>query len=124
MAMVVIKGVNLSARWQFGSGLPFNESLGFDRFVLLDTLVNVLETPGDERVLYGRPYTGRLPTYHRVDLSADREFRIGPTTFLTVQAGLINAYDRRNLFFLDLFTLRRVDQLPTIPTLGIKLEMK
>lgn len=124
MAMVVLKGVNLSARWQFGSGLPFNESLGFDRFVMLDTLVNVLETPGDERVLYGRPYTGRLPTYHRVDVSADREFRIGPTTFLTVQAGLINAYDRRNLFFLDLFTLRRVDQLPMIPTLGIKLEMK
>lgn len=124
MVNVILKGVNLSARWQFGSGLPFNESLGFDRFILLDTLVNVQETPGDERVLYGRPYTGRLPTYHRIDVSADREFRIGPTTFLTVQAGVINAYDRKNLFFLDLFTLRRVDQLPLIPTLGLKLEMK
>lgn len=119
-----VKGFNLSARWQFGSGLPFNESLGFDRFVMLDSLVAVTEVPGEERVLYGRPYTGRLPTYHRLDLSMDREFRVGPTTFLTVQTGLLNAYDRRNLFYLDLFTLRRVDQLPLIPTVGLKLEYK
>ncbi len=124
MTNVTIKGFNFSARWQFGSGLPFNESLGFDRFVLLDSLVSVTEVPGEERVLYGRPYTGRLPSYHRLDLSMDREFRIGPTAFLTVQTGLLNAYDRRNLFYLDLFTLRRVDQLPMIPTLGLKLEYK
>ena len=124
MANVIVKGFNFNARWQFGSGLPFNESLGFDRYVLLDSLVNVLEEPGDERVLYGRPYTGRLPTYHRIDLSVDREFRVGPTSFLTFQAGVINAYDRRNLFFLDLFTLRRVDQLPLIPTVGLKFEIK
>ena len=124
MTNVKVKGFNFSVRWQFGSGLPFNESLGFDRFVLMDTLVTVTEIPGDERVLYGRPYTGRLPTYHRLDVSLDREFRVGPTTFLTVQTGLLNAYDRRNLFYLDLFTLRRVDQLPLIPTVGLKLEYK
>lgn len=124
MANVNLKGFNFSARWQFGSGLPFNESLGFDRYVLLDSLVSVTEVPGEERVLYGRPYTGRLPTYHRLDISLDREFRVGPTTFLTVQTGILNAYDRRNLFYLDLFTLRRVDQLPLIPTVGLKLEYK
>jgi len=124
MTSLKIKGFNFNVRWQFGTGLPFNESLGFDRWVMLDSLVNVVEVPGEERVLYGRPYTGRLPTYHRLDLSLDREFRIGPTTFLTVQTGVLNAYDRRNLFYLDLFTLRRVDQLPLIPTLGLKLEYK
>jgi len=124
MTNLTMKGFHLSVRWQFGSGLPFNQSLGFDRFVLLDSLVSVTELPGDERVLYGRPYTGRLPTYHRLDVSLDREFRVGPTSFLTVQAGLLNAYDRRNLFYLDLFTLRRVDQLPVIPTVGVKLEFK
>ena len=124
MTAIKVKGFNFTARWQFGSGLPFNESLGFDRFVLLDSLVLVTEVPGDERVLYGRPYTGRLPTYHRLDLSLDREFRVGPTTFLTIQTGVINAYDRKNLFYLDLFTLRRVDQLPLIPTIGLKLEFK
>lgn len=124
ISSVTMRDFNLNVRWQFGSGLPFNESLGFDRFVLLDSLVNVAEEPGDERVLYGRPYTGRLPTYHRLDVSLDREVRIGPTAFLTFQAGVINVYDRRNLFYVDLFTLRRVDQLPLIPTLGVKLEFK
>ncbi len=117
-------GFNLNIRWQFGSGLPFNQSLGFDRFVLLDSLVNVTRSSGDERVLYGRPYTGRLPTYHRLDVSLDREFILKGGTALTVQAGVINAYDRNNLFYLDLFTLRRVNQLPLIPTVGVKLEFK
>ena len=124
MTAMNIKGFNFNVRWQFGTGLPFNESLGFDRWVMLDSLVNVSQVPGEERVLYGRPYTGRLPTYHRLDISLDREFRVGPTTFLTIQTGVINAYDRRNLFYLDLFTLRRVDQLPLIPTFGLKLEYK
>jgi CarboxypepD_reg-like domain/TonB-dependent Receptor Plug Domain len=124
MTNVSFAGFNLNVRWQFGSGLPFNQSLGFDRFVLLDSLVNVAQTPGDERVLYGRPYTGRLPTYHRLDVSLDREFTLKGGVAATIQAGLINAYDRNNLFYLDLFTLRRVDQLPLIPTVGIKLEFK
>lgn len=115
---------DLSVRWQFGSGLPYNQSIGFDQFILLDSLVNVLEEPGTARVLYRRPYTGRLPAYHRLDVSLDRAFRLGPLVTATVQAGVLNAYDRRNLFYLDLFTLRRIDQLPLLPTFGLKLEFQ
>ncbi|QXD16515.1 TonB-dependent receptor [Rhodocaloribacter litoris] len=122
-ASLTLAGFTLNTRWQFGSGLPFNRSIGFDRFVLLDSLVNVTEVPGTERVLYQRPYTGRLPAYHRLDVSLDRAFRLQPHVFLTVQAGVINLYDRRNLFYFDLFTLRRVDQLPLLPTFGLKLEV-
>lgn len=124
MTSVSAKGFNLNIRMQFGSGLPFNESLGFDRYILLDSLINVTENPGEERVLYGRPYTGRLPTYHRLDVSLDREFEMSDRAAATIQLGLINAYDRPNLFYLDLFTLRRVDQLPLIPTVGIKVDIK
>ena len=119
-----VKEFDLNVRWQFGSGLPFNESLGFDRFILLDSLVNVLQEPGDERVLYNRPFTGRLTTYHRLDASLDYTFELNDRAGATIQLGLINAYDRSNLFYLDLFTLRRVNQLPLIPTVGVKLELK
>lgn len=115
---------DLSVRWQFGSGLPYNQSIGFDEFILLDSLVNVLEEPGVSRVLYRRPYTGRLPAYHRLDVSLDRAFRLTPLITATAQAGVLNAYDRRNLFYLDLFTLRRIDQLPLLPTFGLKLEFQ
>ncbi len=119
---ITAAGFNLNVHWQFGSGLPFNQSIGFDQFVLLDSLVNVLEEPGEERVLYKNPYTGRLPAYHRLDVSLDRQFRLQSHSVLTAQVGVINVYDRRNLFYFDLFTLRRVDQLPLLPTFGLKLE--
>lgn len=121
LAAVQGKGFELSTRWQFGSGLPFNESVGFDTFVLVDGENDVREDPGTLRVLYGQPYTGRLPTYHRLDISLSKEFNISAAS-ATVQAGVINIYDRSNLFFLDLFTLKRTDQLPLIPSLGLKLD--
>ena len=117
-------GFDLSVQWSFGSGLPFTRSAGFDNFVLLDSLVDVRREPGVARVLYGRPYDARLPAYHRFDVSLDRAIRLPGRTELTLQAGLTNAYDRRNLFYLDLFTLRRIDQLPLIPSVGVKLSTR
>ncbi|GAB5536009.1 MAG: carboxypeptidase regulatory-like domain-containing protein [Rubricoccaceae bacterium] len=118
-----VMGVDLSARWQFGSGLPYSRALGFDVFLEPTSSPDLFNDPGQARVLYERPFNGVLPTYSRLDLSADREFDIGPA-ILTAQVGVINAYDRRNLFAFDIFTLRRSDQLPIIPTFGFKLETK
>ena len=112
-------GFDLSARWQFGSGLPYSRAVGFDGFILMDGAVDVTSAPGDLRVIYERPYNGELPTYHRLDLSLERTFEVGRAE-LTGQVGVINAYNRSNLFYYDIFTLRRVDQLPIIPSFGLK----
>ncbi len=114
-------GFIFNVRWQFGSGLPFSEALGFDEFVLLAGPTDVLEAPGRTRVLYGQPYEGRLPTYHRLDLSLEREWAFSRYATATFQAGLINSYNRTNLFYIDLFTLRRLNQLPLIPSFGLKV---
>ncbi len=53
------------------------------------------------RVLFEKPYQGRLPTYHRLDLTADWKFSYGKPNG-TVMAGAINAYNRANLFYFDL----------------------
>lgn len=111
---------DLSLRWTFGSGLPFSRALGFDGFVLIDDIVNVARAPYSRRVIYERPYNAVLPTYHRLDVSLDRTFALGPAE-VTVLGSIINVYDRRNLFYLDVFTLQRVDQLPIVPSLGIKV---
>ena len=118
-----VLGVDLSARWQFGSGLPYSRALGFDVYLEPTSRPDLYNDPGQARVLYERPFNGLLPTYSRLDLSADRTIDLGPTD-LTLQLGAINTYDRRNLFAFDIFTLRRSDQLPFIPTFGIKLETK
>lgn len=120
LASTSIYGFDLSVRWAFGSGLPFSRALGFDGFVLIDHVVDVMNAPYSRRVLYERPYDAVLPTYHRLDVSLDRTFALGPVD-VTVLGSIINLYDRRNLFYLDVFTLQRVDQLPIIPSLGIKV---
>jgi len=112
-----------SVRWQYGSGLPYTRPLGFDDLIPLRTLVDVREVYGTPRVLYEKPYQGRLPDYHRLDISLERAFPFRHGT-LTAQVGAINVYDRANLFYFDLFTLRRVDQLPIIPTLSVKYETR
>ena len=48
--------------------------------------------------------------------------QVGTDTEITLQAWVINAYNRANLFALDRFTLRRTDQLPLIPTVGMRFE--
>ena len=57
----------------------------------------------------------------QADVSVARTFSVGQAD-VTLQGSLINAYDRNNLFYLDVFTLRRVDQLPLIPSLGLSVD--
>jgi hypothetical protein len=75
------------------------------------------------RVLFDRPYEGRLPPYHRLDVSLERSF-VRNAQRWTVQAGAINLYDRANLFYYDVFTVRRVNQLPLVPFVSLKLESR
>lgn len=121
LANLTVQGFDVSVRWNFGSGLPYNRIVGFDGFVHMYGVQNLFTAPDEQRIIYERPYRGVLPTYHRLDLTIARTFAFDRFT-LSTQLGAINVYDRRNLFALDLFTLRRTDQLPFIPTLGVKVD--
>lgn len=111
---------DLEAQWVFGAGLPFSRAIGFDGFAVIDDIEDVGRVPTSRRVIYERPFSGLLPAYHRLDLSVGRKFELGGAS-VTMQGSIINAYNRSNIFYLDIFTLRRVDQLPVIPSLGIKV---
>ena len=123
LAKTVVYGFDISARWQFGSGLPYTPVEGFDGFVLMDGPVAVRNVRGFPRVIYESiPYRGVLPTYHRLDITVERAFDVALGAEMTVQAGVMNAYDRANLFSLDLLTAQRTDQLPIVPIVGLKVE--
>ena len=121
VATTRVSGVDVSVRWNFGSGRPFNHVYGFDGYVLLDGIQDLFTVSDDQRVIYGQPFQGLLPTYHRLDLSLEREFVLDKF-ILTAQVGVINAYNRRNLFALDLFTTERNYQLPIVPVAGLKID--
>ncbi len=123
VAAADLYGFTLSTRWQFGSGLPYTPVQGFDGFILMDRAVDVARVRGFPRVIYESvPYRAQLPAYHRLDVTLERKFELIRSVDMTVQLGVLNAYDRNNLFALDLLTTQRSDQLPIIPVIGTKVE--
>ncbi len=115
-------GVGFTVQWQYGTGFPFTESAGFDKFQVLTPTTDVAKEPGITRVLYDTPFRGRQPAYERIDVWLDKEVAFERAR-VTIRAGIINLFNRDNLFYFDLFTLRRVDQMPLIPSVGIKVEV-
>lgn len=113
-----------SARWNLGSGFPFTLTQGFyaanqfEEGISTDILTNNPEigTIFDE-VRNG----GRLPYYHRLDISVKRTFSFSKYTKLDINASVTNSYNRRNIFFFDRVEYDRVDQLPVLPSLGLAL---
>ncbi|MFT5144250.1 MAG: hypothetical protein ACI84D_002883, partial [Thalassolituus oleivorans] len=122
--LAVSKGeVSLTVQGQYGSGLPFTPSAGFDEWYLFTPDVDVGTDAGIDRILYAERNSARQPTYARVDVFIQRRIEKGRYV-ATLRAGAINVLNRDNLFYFDLFTFRRVDQLPVVPSVGIKLELR
>jgi hypothetical protein len=116
----------LSVRWQYGSGLPFTQVVGFYEQLPRPTPEDPSQRDPDarrsERLARGPLYGARLPAYHRLDVSLQRVLA-RPRYRLRYQIGLVNAYDRANVFTVDLRTGERTDQLPLIPTVGLYVEV-
>ncbi len=118
------KKMELSARWNFGSGFPFTQNAGFYPFLTFgDGMETDVATSTEELgILYDDYNAGRLPTYHRLDISLKRRFFFSETTILEVNLGATNMYNRSNIFYFDRITNERVDQLPLMPSLEISLK--
>lgn len=114
-----LAGFDLDARWELGSGKPYTKIYGYDFYFRLPS-ENPGFDPGQARILYSKPYTGRMPWYHRLDLSISRNFSPGGSSVIETQLGVINAYNRRNIFNFDYSVLERVDQTPFLPYLSLR----
>ncbi|MDG5767294.1 TonB-dependent receptor [Balneolales bacterium ANBcel1] len=108
--------------WQMGTGLPFTRHMGFDSMLPFDQgLPNVIGQYGTPRAILDKPFQGRTPVFHRLDVSVNRSFVIGSAT-TDIQVGAINTYGQNNLFYYDLFTQRRIDQLPFAPYASMRIK--
>lgn len=113
-------------RWQLGSGMPFTRPMGFDDILdFRERLPDVNLDRGTRRVIVDKPYQGRMPTVHRLDISLERTFQFSVSgSNINMQLGAINVYDQTNIFYYDVFTNRRIDQLSISPYLTLKLEVQ
>lgn len=114
----------LGIRWQFGTGLPYTQPLGFDDMLQFEQKLPIVKQEyGTPRALIDKPYRGRISAYHRLDISLKRIFKL-QSAQLELQAGAINMYDQVNLFYYDVYQHQRFDQLPLGPYVSLKLETK
>ncbi len=116
------KNWELSARYNLGSGFPFTQTSG--TIELLD-FQNGLQTDytsenGVIHTIYDDLNAGRLPWYHRLDISGKYTWIISDNLNLEVNAGVTNVYNRQNVFYIDRVTSKRVNQLPVLPSFGLK----
>lgn len=114
---------NLNVRWNYGSGFPFTQTQGFYEQMNFNNGVstNILNQNGQLGIFYTDINKGRLPDFHRMDISLSKKIKFSERTSLTVIAAATNVYNRANIFYFDRTNYKRVDQLPIIPTLGINL---
>ena len=119
----LLKSFNVSLRWEYGSGFPYTPTIGFfDRLMLHTPIPADFEyEAGDPYTLLGAKNAGRLPPYHRLDLSLTYH-----VTFWGIQASagvnLINLYSSKNMFYYDRTTGSRVNMIPFFPSVGLTLE--
>jgi hypothetical protein len=114
---------SFNTRWSFGSGFPFTqtqgnyEQLNFQGGVTTD----VLTQNGKLGTYFTDINTGRLPYFHRFDVSLSKKIKLSERSLLTLIASCTNVYNRDNIFYFNRATFQRVNQLPIMPTVGINL---
>ncbi|MDE3056947.1 MAG: TonB-dependent receptor [Bacteroidota bacterium] len=105
----------LRARWKFTSGLPYTPINGFFGAVQFDpfNLPGYTGQPLYSQVLFGDLNTARLPGFQSLDLSASYDVKWDWMHF-ALQGTVINAYNNKNVFYINNVTGSVVYQLPTI----------
>jgi len=117
-------GWTASAVWVYNTGLPFTQSLGFYNKLYYGDLYSawpIYENYQPFQILSDKDL-GRLPDYHRMDLSLTKSFNISLVKF-QFDASIINVYNRANIFYFKRDTGERVNMLPFLPTATLKIEL-
>ncbi|MFN8864824.1 MAG: TonB-dependent receptor [Flavobacteriales bacterium] len=111
-----------SVRWNLGSGLPFTQTQGYyEPSAISGITADYIYTNSSQLgIQYAGLNEGRLPYYHRLDISLHRQWRLKKFT-IDANASVTNAYNRENVFYIDRVTGNRVDQLPALPAIGVEI---
>ncbi len=113
-----------SAVWSYNSGLPFTQIIGYyDKYYFQNIFAPWEQLdPRNPYTIIGIQNLGRLPDYHKLDLTLSKKFTIEPFTFYA-DVSVINVYNRKNIFYFKRDTGERVNMLPFLPTATLKVEL-
>jgi len=117
-------GWKASAVWTLNTGRPYTQSTGFYDKTYIENFWDQFLTlePAKAYALLDGKNAARLPVYHRLDMSLAKEF----TLFfmkMTLEGNIINVYNRQNIFYFDRSTGERINMLPFLPTVSLRVDI-
>lgn len=111
----LVGNYKLNDKWQFGTKWSYHTGSPDTPVVGTTT-----ETDGRVRPVYGEINSERLPSYHRLDLRAERTV----SENLSFYGEMINAYNRKNVsgytYTADYSSRKAQTQLPMMLSIGVK----
>jgi hypothetical protein len=118
------RNLDLSIRWNYGSGFPFTPTQGYYPQIDFGNNFNYNYATSNANLGYvpGDYNSRRLPDYHRMDISLKWLYNISEKTKLEVNVGATNLYNRENIFYYDRVRNKRVNQLPILPNVNISFK--
>ncbi|MCL2131371.1 MAG: TonB-dependent receptor [Lentimicrobiaceae bacterium] len=110
-------------RWNYGSGFPFTKTRGmYPRLQYVQSvngeIIRINEELGIALDTLNR---GQLPDYHRLDLNIKRRFIFSENCSMELGAGATNAYNYRNIFYVNRVTNDKIYQLPILWSVNVNV---
>ncbi len=119
------KSLEISFRWNLGSGLPFTPTAGAYQNESLNNGVKTDVTTSNNNaisMILGSFNSERLPYYHRLDLTVKKNYALRNNMNLEIIASVTNLYDRKNIFYVNRITNEKIYQFPLLPSLGMNFK--
>jgi hypothetical protein len=113
-----------SISWNYNSGLPFTQIYGYyTKYNPSEILISSSSLTDYEYFpILAERNVAHLPDYHRLDMSVSKKLQLWFMN-MNIDLNVINVYDRKNFFYFDTKTGERVNMLPFLPSIDIKVEL-
>lgn len=118
-----LENLDITLRYEFGSGYPFTQTAGYYDRLPLDTFNNqfTFGNVGNPFSVLGTKNESRLPNYHRLDASIVYHFQLAPVRG-SVGVNLVNLLDRKNIIYYDRKTGQTITMLEFFPSATLRVE--
>ena len=114
------KSWQADVRWNFGTGFPFTQTQAFIPNLGYGHISdNWMQNNEEIFIELADINQGRLPAYHRLDVSMKKKFFLGERNVIEISASVTNLYDYRNIFYVDRLTANIIYQLPFLYSIGV-----
>jgi hypothetical protein len=107
-------------RWNYGSGFPFTQTQAFlPNYGYGHISDNWTQDNEEVYIELADLNQGRLPAYHRLDISLKKKFFLGERHIIEASASATNVYNYSNIFYVDRLTSKIIYQLPILYSVGV-----